>query len=285
MKLKFSIVIPAYREKTINKLLRVLLRQSLPKNAILDKILVVAGGYKKFNFIRDKKIRIIRERYRKGKAFAINLALKKLNSDIVILESGDTLAKKDTIKNLLKPFDNPKIGMVTGRPISMDDPKEFVGFMNNLVWFLHHLISFEKPKAGEVLAFRNIIKKIPVKLATDEAYLESVIQKRGYKIVYASNAIVYNKGPRSVPSFIKQRRRIFTGHLHIRNRYCYSVSTMSIKRIIKALMKYLEISSIKDYKKIFWVFFAIYLEGIVRLLAAVDFYFFKKIPYKWEIIR
>lgn len=52
----FSIIIPAYKEKEINEVLKLLLKQALPANWKLDKIFVVACGYKKFSFLKDKKL-------------------------------------------------------------------------------------------------------------------------------------------------------------------------------------------------------------------------------------
>ena len=220
--IKFSIIIPSYREENLNKLLNNLLKQNLSKHK-LEKIIVVAGGYKKYHFLENKNIVIIKEKVRKGKASAINSVLKKISSNVVVLMSADVLPKKNTIRNLLNSFSDNDVGLTTGRPIPSNDPKKFMGFVNNLVWTLHHHISQERPKAGEIMAFRRLIKKIPKKLAADESYLESVISKKGYKIVYAPNAIVSNRGPRNISHFLKQRKRIFIGHLHIRKKYKYSV--------------------------------------------------------------
>jgi len=287
--MKFSIILPAYKEKQINKLLKLLLKQSLPKNWKLDKILVVACGYEEFTFIKNKKIRILKESRRRGKAYAMNLALEwiklKSNPDIIIIQSADTFPKKGMIKGLLKPFRNPIIGISCGRPMSLDSPKNFVGFINNLVWKLHHFVSLEDPKVGEVFAFRNVVKKIPNRLAADESYIESVIKKEGYKVAYAQNAIVFNRGPQTISEFISQRRRIFTGHVHIKNEYHYSVPTMSATRVIKAFLKYLKVETIKSYRQIFWLPSAALLEIYARLLGTIDFYVFNKVPYMWRIVK
>lgn len=287
--MKFSIILPAYKEKEINRLLERSLKQSLPKDWKLGKILVVACGYKEFSFLKNRKVEIIKETRRRGKAYAMNLALgwikSNSNPDVIIVQSADTLSKEAMIKNLLKPFRDSSVGIVCGRPISLDDSKSFVGFMNNLVWKLHHFVSLESPKVGEVLAFRNVIKKIPRRLAADEAYIESMIKKRGYKVLYAQNAVVFNRGPRNISEFIDQRRRIFTGHVHVKTKYHYDVSTMSVIRVIKAFFKYLKSEPIKSHKQIIWLLCAALLEVYARLLGVVDFYIFKKVPYKWKVAK
>lgn len=287
--MKFSIILPSYKEPNINRTIDLLLKQTLPSHVELNKIFVISCGYDDFSFMKHKKIKIIEEQRRKGKAQAINLALKEIssetNSDIVVLQSGDTLPRKNMLKNLLKPFADTQVGMTAGRPVSLDDPKRFTGFLNNLVWFLHHFVSLKSTKVGEVLAFRNILKKIPERLATDEAYIESVIRKKGYKVVYVPSAVVLNRGPQSISDFINQRRRIFAGHLHVRNKYRYEVSTMSVRRVIKAVFGYFKMKSVKNFKQISWLLCAAILEAYARLLGAIDFYVFNKVPYMWDIIE
>jgi biofilm PGA synthesis N-glycosyltransferase PgaC len=283
MMLKFSMIIPAYREEGLNKLLKILLNQNLSK-CELERIIVIAGGYKKYHFLKNKNLVIIKEKGRRGKASAINSALKKTTSNVIVLMSADILPKKNTIKNLLNPFSNNDVGMTTGRPVSLDNPKKFVGFINNLVWNLHHHISRERAKAGEILAFKKLIERIPRKLAADESYLESVISKNGYKIVYVPNAIIFNEGPKTISHFLKQRKRIFIGHLHVRKKYRYSVSTMNIKDIFKAVIEYFETRPFRNYKEMIWFIFAVLLEIYVRISAIIHFYLFKEVPYKWELI-
>jgi len=159
---------------------------------------------------------LIKEKKRKGKATAINKALKKITSPIIVLQSADTIPSGDLLKNLLEPFKHPKVGMVCGRPVPLDNKNTFTGFVIHLIWFLHHLISLEKPKAGEIIAFRNVIKKLPERLVADESYLELNIIKRGFEVVYVPTAVVFNKGPQHLVSLLEQRKRVFLGHLHIK---------------------------------------------------------------------
>jgi len=283
--MEFSIIVPAYQEENINKVLKLLLKQNLLSDMKLKKIFLVVGGYKKFSFLKDEKVALIKENRRKGKATAINSALKKVRSDIVVLQSGDVLPEKNTIKKLLIPFKNSTIGMTTGRPIPVNSKKKFVGFLVHFLWNLHHLVSLQMPKAGEIIAFRKVIKTIPKRLVADESYLEFVINERAYKIVYVPRAIVFNRGPDNISYFLKQRKRAFVGHLHIRKKYGYSVSTMSFQKILRAMFKYFKIKPVRNFKETSWIMIAFFLEIFARFLAIIDFYILNKLPYKWEKIK
>lgn len=287
--MRFSIIIPAYKEKEINKVLRLLLKQTLPKNWKLDKIFVVACGYENFHFLKNRKIQVIKETRRKGKAYAMNLALKRAKSspklDVIVIHNADVFPKKNMLKNLFRVFENDNIGIACVRPVPLDKSENFLGFLNNMVWELHHLVSLKSPKVGEVFAFRNIVKNIPKRLATDEAYIESIIRNSGYEIVYVPTSIVFNNGADNISDFINHRRRIFTGHTHVKSRYGYEVSTMNNVRIVKSLLEYLKMKPIKNYKQMFWLVYAILLESYARLLGVIDFYIFNEVPYVWKIVK
>lgn len=287
--MRFSIVVPGYKEKEINDVLKLLLKQSIPKKWKLDKIYVVACGYENFAFLKNRKIRVIRETRRSGKAYALNLALRRLKSgpkiDVIVVHNADVFPKENMLRNLLKELESVDVGMTCVRPVSLDSPENFLGFLNNMVWKLHHLVSSENPKVGEAFAFKNVIKKVPKRLAADEAYIESAVRERDYKIIYVPNAVVFNRGPQNISEFIGQRRRIFTGHVHVKTKYHYNVSTMSVTRVIKAFFKYLKSEPIKSHKQIIWLLCAALLEVYARLLGMVDFYIFKKVPYVWKMVK
>lgn len=285
--MRFSVFVPAYKEKEINRVLKLLLTQTLPAKWKMNKIYVVACGYKNFNFLKNRKIQVVRESRRSGKAYALNLALRMMKSipktDVIVVHNADVFPKKNMLRNLLKVFEISNVGMTCVRPVSLDNPENFLGFLNNVIWELHHLISLESTKVGEVFAFRNMIKRIPKRLAADEAYIESVVRKKGYKIIYVPSAVVFNRGPQTISEFIDQRKRIFTGHVHIENKYHHKVSTMSTIRMTKAFFKYLKTMRIKTYKQIIWLPCAVILECYARLLGLINFYIFKKVPYVWKI--
>jgi len=67
--------------------------------------------------------------------------------------------------------------------------------------------------------------------------------------------------------------------------YNYTVSTMNIKRIIKALAAYLHSNPPKNLKQFLWLFLAISFECVARVLATLEFYILRKLPYKWKVVK
>jgi cellulose synthase/poly-beta-1,6-N-acetylglucosamine synthase-like glycosyltransferase len=282
-----SLLIPAYNEEeNIRELVNRLLKQKID-DFILKEIVVVASGctdgteeiIKEFD---GNKVRLLVQPTRDGKASAINFFLKNASSDIVIIQSADTLpADEYTINNLLKPFKNKKTGLTAGRPIPFNNSKKFTTLINSSLWHLHHQVSSRcPPKVGEIIAFRNVIHEIPEKTAADEESISALIQQKGYEAVYVPDAVVYNKGPEKISELIKQRKRIFIGHLWIKKHQNYTVPSMNISRLIKVLID----EMIKNPKKLLTLTPLIFLEIIIRLSAVYDFYIRRKNEHIWERI-
>jgi hypothetical protein len=122
-------------------------------------------------------------------------------------------------------------------------------------------------KAGEMVVFRTVFTRIPQHTAVDEASIEPLIRGQGYQVRYIPQAIVYNKGPETRSDFLRQRRRIYAGHLELKQILGYSVSTMSGSMILKLLLRNLDWRP----KQFFWTWGAVALEISGRFLGWIDF--------------
>lgn len=271
-------------EKNIAKLLEAALEQEL-KEVAIGEILVVASGCTDRTVVlakefeqKDQRIKVLVQEKREGKYSAINLFLKQARSDILVIESADTLPQKNTIEQLIGVFKDPQVGMAGVRPMPVDSPKTFLGFSTYLLWELHHQIALKSPKMGEMVAFRRVLEKLEA-TAVDEAFIEGVVKVGGYRVVYAPEAIVYNKGPETIRDFLRQRRRIFAGHLALKKQAGYRVATLSpAKETLGFILRH-------DFtvKQMLFVLGTIALEIWGRFLGWWDFKIKKTNHVIWEM--
>ncbi len=276
----------AYNEEAnIRQLLQSLLVQRTKKVAI-DEIVVVASGctdrtediVKEYVTI-DPRIRLLVQARKEGKASAVNLLLRNTDCEVVVLESADTVPLEDTIEALVSPMEDPKVGMVGGRPVPVNTRNTFMGYAAHFVWELHHKISLRHPKMGEVIAFRNSFSQIPSDTAVDEASIEPLIIGQGLRLHYAPAALVFNKGPETAAEFVKRRRGNYAGHLYVKETLGYKVSTMSGPR-----MGWLFLKNLKwEWRWFCWAPGVAALEVWVRLLGTYDYVICKRKPYNWAI--
>jgi biofilm PGA synthesis N-glycosyltransferase PgaC len=284
-----TIGIMAYNESAnIGRLLDALLMQKT-RSVEIKRIIVVSSGstdqtdeivssYSKAN----PRIELIIEECRKGKASAINCFLPHVKDEIAVLQSADTLPTPTTIEALVAPFTDPQIGMVGGHPVPLNSSDTFLGFGVNLLWVLHHKICQCHPKMGELIAFRNIFRHIPNETAVDEASIEPLIVGQGLRLHYAPKAIVKNRGPETISDYIKQRRRIFTGHIYIKDTLGYKVSTMNSLRVFWI---YLMNMNPFDWRYWIWGPGIILLESYCRFLGLFDYRVLKRNPFSWTMVN
>lgn len=283
--------ITAYNEEAnIGRLLEALLAQQARIANIIEIIVVASGCTDRTEEIveefarRDRRICLIRQAQREGKASAVNLLLRSTQAGIIVLESADTIPLPETLDALLEPFQDPKIGMVGGRPVPTNSTDHFMGYGVHLLWELHHRVSLHNPKMGELIAFRNVFQQIPMETAVDEASIEPLIIGQGMRLSYSPLAIVRNKGPESVSDFIKQRRRIFVGHLYVKDTLGYKVSTLNSLRMMWLFLINFKVEVLPwNWRHLFWAPAVGLLEAYVRILATYDYVFRHSQPYAWPV--
>lgn len=273
----FSILIPAYNEeKNIGKLLEALIKQKIFPPFRLREIVVIASGCtdRTEDIVKDflrvnKKIKLISLPRRIGKAHAINYFLKGSREEVIVMISADNLpADEYTINTLLQPLLDEDVGVVCGRPIPINPPTTLTNKISSLIWHLHHKISlFSPPKVGELIAFRNVVKKIPEDTLADEERISAILQMKGYKVIYEKDAVVYNKAPEKISELIEQRKRIFIGHLLIKKEMGYTVPTLELKRLLLVIIR--EIAS--NPRKILTILPLALVEIFCRILGVFSY--------------
>lgn len=278
----------AYNEQAnIGNLLESLIKQKLSKVNINKIAVVSSGSTDNTNKIVeewmkiDSRVALFTHNQRKGKSIAINEFLNVTDDEIVVVSSADILPDENTIENLVVPFFEKEVGMTGTRSLPVNNRDTFIGFAVNLLWDLHHLVSLEAPKLGEMIAFRNVVESIPGDSAVDEATLESIITQKEFRLRYVPEAVVRNKGPENIKEFILQRRRICSGHLWLKKRTGYSVSTNKVFRILRLLPRAVNFS----LKKFFWTLGVIFLEFWARCLGTFDICVLNKNPYVWQTVK
>lgn len=282
-----SIGITAYNEEAnIGKLLQLVLDQRLETVAISEIIVVASGCTDRTEAIarefaaRDGRIRLLVQPQREGKASAMNLFIHEAAEEVLILCSADLQPSLEAVEQLIAPFADPEVAMTGCHPVPVNDAATFMGFAVQLQWALHHELNLGGGfKGGEMVGFRRVFTRIPFHTAVDEASVEPIVRGQGYKVQYCPDAVVYNKGPETVADFLRQRRRIYAGHLDLEHLLGYKVSTMSGGKIVGLLLKNLDWRP----KQLAWTVAVVGLEGYGRYLGRRDYKTGAKNHTVWEI--
>jgi len=278
----------AYNEENnIGRILRNLVsEQGLPNTC---RILVVCSGctdrtpqiVKEFQ-AKDSRLEPIFEERRTGKANALNriFRIARESEDVLVLVNADALPKSGSVMLLVSSLESSDVGAAFAQPIPFEGFHGTCYGIVRIIWRLHHMISLRQmPKlSGELCAIRaSCLREIPGNVATDEPYIELAIRRQGYRIVYIPVALVNIRCPTNVVDLLKQRKRIWVGHMQLQNETGFEVSTTSFGNILKVA------SELKP-TEILYLFLGAFLEAIAYFQAKMEV---RKdtIPFAWEPIR
>ena len=286
MIIRCSVGVTAYNEEAnIGKLLDRLVHQELHTVQITEIIVVASGCSDHTCEIvqewceKDARVRMLVQNEREGKPAAVSMFIQNAVEDICVLESGDTLPGMDTIEQLVLPFADPQVGMTGAQKIPVNAPDDVVGYLSHLRLRMEHELCLEIPRLGELVAFRRVFDTIPPDVAMDEAFAEALIVKRGMLVRYAPEAKVYNMGPTTVGDFIRQRRRNYAGHLHLKKKYGYKVSSLDSTRVVRIALDEVW----KAIRVILYLVWLAAVEGIARILGAYDYYIRGRKHVVWDM--
>ncbi len=285
-KIRCSVGITAYNEEAnIGQILQAMLDQKLYQAEIAEIIVVASGCTDRTEEIvreymaRDERIRLLVQPCREGKTSAVNLFLQHAREDICVLESGDTLPREDSIENLVRHFEDPNVGMTGAQKVPVNTPDHVIGYLSHLRLKMEHQLCLEVPRTGELIAFRKVFDRIPPDVAMDEAFVEALIIKRGMRVFYAPDAVVFNMGPETLGDFVRQRRRNYAGHLYLKDKYGYKVSSLDTGLVLR-----LALGEMWGAIRLIYMLVALgSIELVSRLLGAYDYYIRKEKHVVWDM--
>lgn len=224
-----TFIITAYKEpKTLEKQLTNITRRLSGRN-ISAEILVcapdpetqeIALNYHKNN----PQVKLLKDKGT-GKPAALNIAFQEAKGDILILTDGDVEIGEEAISEILKPFKNPKVGAVSGQPVSINPRSDIFGFWAYILTEMAHKIRLQRTKEGKYIdcsgylyAMRgSLVKNIPENTLADDALISRLIYSKGCQITYTPEAKVYIKYPDNFRDWVKQKKRSTGGYTQLPN--------------------------------------------------------------------
>lgn len=222
-----SVIVPARNEeKVIVRTIAALLRSDYPH---FDVIVVDDGSTDSTAariteaFGRDSRVRLLMQENR-GKAEALNFGLVQSKSEIVIALDADTLFESDTMRKLIRHFEEKEVGAVAGNAkvgnrvnlITRWQALEYVT-SQNLDRRAFDALNCITVVPGAVGAWRRdlILKAggFTGETLAEDTDLTISIRRLGYDIVYEDEAIALTEAPDTLRNFVKQRFRWTYGTL------------------------------------------------------------------------
>jgi len=291
--MSYDIGIPAFNEeRNIANLLTNIFNQEKNENYTLKSIIIVSSGstdrtVEIVNRIAKDKpfVKLIIEDERKGQASAYNLILKNSIADYVVIMDADIRLFENSINELLKLINHEGIGAVGGHSLPILYSNHFMNNISMIFYCFHNLFSIlYQPKiSGKFFALKNgIIKKIPLNINCSDAYIQILTDLKNFTIKYSKIATIIAVPPQTITEFIKEQRRIYTGHFQLQKITGQMTKTTSFIYLLKLIIKSFRYFIIK--KKIHYLLAFIFLKLISNCLSYYDVIRGNYRPI-WEVIE
>jgi cellulose synthase/poly-beta-1,6-N-acetylglucosamine synthase-like glycosyltransferase len=136
---------------------------------------------------------------RVGKAAALNAAVNAASGEIIVFSDANSMYKTDAIQQLVRPFGDPQVGGVAGNQIyKAEGSRGSSSDGERAYWNFDRMLKQFQGKSGNTLAAtgaiyairRSLFEPIPDGVS-DDLFTSTGIIVRGYRLVFAPEAIAY----------------------------------------------------------------------------------------------
>ncbi|MEV7427823.1 MULTISPECIES: glycosyltransferase [unclassified Streptomyces] len=213
-----TVLVPAYNERecianTVN---------SLTASEHRIEVIVIDDGSNDgtadiVEALRLPNVRVVRQP-NSGKPAALNNGIAHASHDIVVMMDGDTVFEPSTVRELVQPFGDPRVGAVAGNAkvgnrdtlIGAWQHIEYVmGF--NLDRRMYDMLGCMPTIPGAVGAFRRRALERVGGMSEDtlaeDTDITMALHRDGWRVVYAERARAWTEAPESVQQLWSQRYR------------------------------------------------------------------------------
>jgi cellulose synthase/poly-beta-1,6-N-acetylglucosamine synthase-like glycosyltransferase len=176
--------------------------------------------------VKDKRIKLFRNKVRVGKSEILNVLFKKFKTDYIVLFDADVIpCSKNTLENVVKPFlKSNRIGLVGGSMV----PLKPQGFTDESIYLTRAI--FRKARKnwkggdnifgceGGLLALSSKFAKktkVPSEMIANDRFLYLSCLSNGYEFKHVELAGVWYKLPTNIKDHIKQSKRFLAAPIRL----------------------------------------------------------------------
>ncbi|MER6627264.1 glycosyltransferase [Streptomyces sp. NPDC000987] len=213
-----SVLVPAYNEaKCIENTVRSLMASEHPIEVIVIDDGSSDGTARIVEAMGLPNVRVVRQ-LNAGKPAALNRGLANARYDIIVMMDGDTVFEPSTVRELVQPFGDPKVGAVAGNA-KVGNRDSLIGAWQHIEYVMgfnldrrmYDILRCMPTIPGAVGAFRRSALERVGGMSDDtlaeDTDITMAIHRDGWRVVYAEKARAWTEAPESVQQLWSQRYR------------------------------------------------------------------------------
>ncbi|MEU9584457.1 polysaccharide deacetylase family protein [Streptomyces werraensis] len=213
-----TVLVPAYNEaKCIENTVNSLMASDHPIEVLVIDDGSTDGTARIVEAMGLPNVRVIRQ-LNAGKPAALNRGLANARYDIVVMMDGDTVFEPSTVRELVQPFADPRVGAVAGNA-KVGNKDSLIGAWQHIEYVMgfnldrrmYDILRCMPTIPGAVGAFRKSALE-PIGGMSDDTLAEDTdvtmaLHRAGWRVVYAENARAWTEAPETVQQLWSQRYR------------------------------------------------------------------------------
>jgi poly-beta-1,6-N-acetyl-D-glucosamine synthase len=217
-----TLIVPCFNEaEFIEEKIQNSLLLSYPADKL--KLIFISDGSSDETHERIKKypsIIALHENERSGKASAMNRAMKFVTTPIVVFCDANTVLNKDAIKELVKHYQDEKVGAVTGEKRIVSSNREGASTAGEGIYWKYESLLKQLDSdfysvvgaAGELMSYRTgLYRELPADSLLDDLMQSMQIVIDGYKVIYEKKACATETASANIKEELKRKIRISAG--------------------------------------------------------------------------
>ncbi|MEW1924338.1 glycosyltransferase [Streptomyces sp. NPDC088360] len=213
-----SVLVPAYNEaKCIEATVRSLMTSDHPIEIIViddgssDGTALIVEG------LRLPNVRVVRQQ-NAGKPAALNRGIANARYDLIVMMDGDTVFEQSTVRELVQPFGDPRVGAVAGNA-KVGNRDSLIGAWQHIEYVMgfnldrrmYDMLGCMPTIPGAVGAFRRSALERVGGMSDDtlaeDTDITMAMHRDGWRVVYAEKARAWTEAPETVQQLWSQRYR------------------------------------------------------------------------------
>ncbi|TXS40687.1 glycosyltransferase [Streptomyces sp. uw30] len=213
-----SVLVPAYNEaKCIENTVRSLMASEHPVEVIVIDDGSSDGTARIVEAMGLPNVRVVRQ-MNAGKPAALNRGLANARHELIVMMDGDTVFEPATVRELVQPFGDPRVGAVAGNA-KVGNRDSLIGAWQHIEYVMgfnldrrmYDMLRCMPTIPGAVGAFRRSALERVGGMSDDtlaeDTDITMAMHRDGWRVVYAENARAWTEAPESVQQLWSQRYR------------------------------------------------------------------------------
>ncbi|MEV6736872.1 glycosyltransferase [Streptomyces sp. NPDC051104] len=213
-----SVLVPAYNEaKCIENTVRSLMASEHPIEVVVVDDGSTDGTARIVEAMGLPNVRVVRQ-LNAGKPAALNRGVANARYDLVVMMDGDTVFEPATVRELVQPFADPRVGAVAGNA-KVGNRNSLIGAWQHIEYVMgfnldrrmYDILRCMPTIPGAVGAFRRSALERVGGMSDDtlaeDTDITMALHRDGWRVVYAENARAWTEAPETVQQLWSQRYR------------------------------------------------------------------------------